>query len=375
MQPRDLPRAFQRILLDRWWRRSVYAAVALVLALLSLLPPPYIGRARILPSNPSTLLASSVGGAGSRVSDFSALLGGGGRAIELYLAIAQSADIRDEVIAKLHLAGPGLAYATHDDASLHLGKTVDVQSLPGSVLQIEAKTHDRDEALQLTRAFTEAIARHLRQINGEQVRVKQGLLAIRFREAAARLSRAQGALNEFRRANRLSATPEAELGSAIAVKSGIEAKLQARLVELKTMQSLLGPDNAALQTAEIEVRSLREQLARATSPSNSAGGPNAGGLTELSTQYLDRYRDYLFAQSVYEVYSRLSEQVAVEDLSGRDAPTVQFIEGPHLDPGIHVNVWATAALGLLAVIALFTEVYAPVTGIGLRTSRTLDAGL
>ena len=355
----------RRALVDRQRRAIGYAVIALVLIVLALFPQPYIGRARILPRDPSSALGGAIGSAGGRLQDLGALLGGGGRAIDLYLAVAQSDDIRNEVIDRLHLAGPGARYATPEQASIHLAKTVDVQSLPGSILQIEAKTHDQDEALRLTRGFADAIARHLRNLNNEQVGVKQALLESRFREAAARLARAQAALNTFRRNNHISAAPDAELGSAIAIKSGIEARLQAKQIELQTLQGMLGPDNVRLRATETEIRGLRAQLAQAVSPSNNAGGPNAGGLTEISTQYLDIYRDYLFAQSIYEVYARVSEQVAVEDLSGRDAPTVQFIEMPHIDPGIHVNIWASAALVLLALVIVFVEIYAPATGINL----------
>ena len=365
--------AARDVLVDTRRRRLAYGALAFVLAVLACVPQPYLGRARILPRDPSAALGAALAGAGSRLPDIGALLGGNGRAIDLYLAIAQSADIRNEVIDKLHLVGPGAPFATQDDASVSLDKEVDVQSLPGGILQVEAKSHNSEEALRLTVAFSDAIARHLREINSQQVDVKQALLKERFRDAAARLAHAQAVLNDFRQRNRISAAPEAELGSAIAVKSGIEAQLQAKLVELKTMQEMLGPDNARLKSTETEVQGLRNQLASATSPDNSSGGPNAGGLTALSTQYLDVYRDYLFAQSIYEVYTRLSEQVAVEDLSGRDAPTVQFIETAHIDPGRHFNIWAIGALELLVLLALFTEVYAPATGINLWSPLKPDA--
>lgn len=355
----------QQVWLDRRRRRIGYVVLAALLALLAVFPQTYLGRARILPRDPASTLGAALSSAGGRIPDIASLIGGSGRAIDLYLAVAQSADIRSEVIAKLHLVGPDAPFATAEKASLYLDKVVDVQSLPGSILQVEAKTYDAEKSLRLTNAFTDAIARHLRSLNGDQVKVKQQLLEVRFRDAATRLAQTQAALNEFRKSNRISAAPEAELGSAIAVKSGLEARLQAKLVELKTQQELLGPDNVRLRATESEVEGLRNQLARATSPTATAAGPNAGGLTELSTAYLDRYRDYLFAQSIYEVYSRLSEQVAVEELSDKTAPTVQFIETPHIDPGWHFNVWATAGFELLVLLFAFTEIYAPATGIDL----------
>ena len=83
----------------------------------------------------------------------------------------------------------------------------------------------------------------------------------------------------------------------------------------------------------------------------------------------DKYRDYRFAQALYEVYARSSEEVAVETLAAETASDVQLIEAPRLDSDRKVNVPAVALLALLIALALFTEIYAPATGIDLRLSR------
>lgn len=355
-------------------RRRIFYVVSLaILALLTIFPRPYVGQARLLPRDPSSALGAALGGGASRVQDLSILFSGGVRVIDLYLAIAQSADVRNEVVDKLKLAGPDQQYPTRDAALVAVEREVDVESLPGGILQVVARTHDAQKSLGLTRAFSDAIAERLRKMNSEQIGVKQALLEQRFEQSSARLARAQGALNEFRRANRISAAPEVELGNAIAVKSGIEARLRAKQVELGTLQEVLGPDNEQLRTVQAELSGLRQQLARATSPSDSAGGPNAGGLTELSTQYLERYRDYLFAQSIYDAYARASEQVAIEDLSGHNAPTVQYVEQPHLEPGIQFNTWAVAGLALLLLVIVFTDFYAPATGISLWFRKNIES--
>ncbi len=357
--------AVRHVMIDRRRRWLAYGGAALALGILAVFPQPHLSRARILPRDPSNALGSFLGASGDRLQDLGTLFGGGAHMIDLYLAIGESADIRYEVIDKLHLVGASGPYPTREKAALRIERDVDVQSLPGGLLQIQAKTHDAALSQRLTVAFTDAISRHLRAINSEQVGIKQNLLQERFKEASARLARAQAALNTFRSANRISAAPEAELTGAISIKAGLEAKLQAKLVELKTLQEMLGPDNPRLRTTETEVQGLRDQLAKTVNPADTSGGPNAGGLTQLTTKYLDLYRDYLFAQSVYSVYSRLSEQVAAEDLSDRSALTIQYVEVPHIDPGFHFNVWAVAALSMLGLIVLFVEFYAPATGIDL----------
>jgi capsule polysaccharide export protein KpsE/RkpR len=167
----------------------------------------------------------------------------------------------------------------------------------------------------------------------------------------------------------VSANPEAELGAALTVRTGLEAQLQAKLVELDTFQQFMGPENPRLLAVQSEVAELRKRLAQSVDPNTGAAGPNAGELTELTSQYVNLYRDYVFAQSIYQIYSRISEEVAVQELSGRTAATVQVVEAPHLDAWRHYNVSAVAALALLILAALFTEIYAPATGIVLWRSR------
>lgn len=349
-------------------RRIAYAVLAVVLAILCLFPQPYVGRAKVVPQEPTSPLSGALG-ASSGLQSFAALFGGGRRAIDLYLTIGQSEDVRNDVIHNLKLVGSSYKYATLRDARVRLERRVDIQSLPGGVIEIVTTTHDADESLKLTQAYASAIAERFKRLNEEQLTTKRKLVDERFGEAASRLAVAQSRLDAFRRRNRLSAIPEAELGAALTVRTGLEAQLQAKMVELDTLQQFLGPENPRLLGVQSEVRELRRRLAQSVSPATEAGGPNAGELTELASEYVNLYRDYVFAQSVYQIYTRVSEEVAVEELSGRTAATVQVIEAPHVDASRHYNIPAVAALALLALAVLFTEIYAPATGIELWRRR------
>lgn len=345
-------------------RRRAYALLAVLLAILCLFPQPHVGRAKIVPQETSSALAG-LGGGGGRMQDIAAMFGGGRRAIDLYLTIGQSEDVRSDVIRELKLVGSSWKYRSADAARVRLENSVDVQSLPGGVVEIKVTTHDPGESLRLTRAYAQAIATRFKVLNGEQLTTKRKLVDGRFREATTRLAQAQTKLDSFRRANRLSATPEAELGAALTVRAGIEAQLQAKLVEQETLERFMGPENPRLLAAQAEVRELRGRLSRSVAPGSDGGGPNAGELTALNSEYMNLYRDYIFAQTVYQIYSRISEEVAVDELSGRTASTIQTIEAPHVDAGRHYNVPAVGALALLVLLALFTEIYAPATGIAL----------
>jgi len=357
-----------RLLADTWRRRLGYAVAAAILAILCLFPQPFVGRTKLVPQDPGSLLNTGNG----RLQDIAAIFGGGRRGIDLYLTIGQSADVRDDVIRDLRLVGSGKNYTTLQQAQRRLVKRVDVQSLPGGIIEIKVKTHDADESLRLTRGYAAALANRLRALNHDQLQTKQALIASRSREAVTRLASAEGKLAEFRRRNGLSPSPESQLSAAITVRTGLEAELQGRLVELGALQQFLGPENPRLRTLQSQIAGLRSRIAQSVKPDDSAGGPNMGGLTELSNEYFNLYRDYIFAQSIYQVYMRLSEEFAVEELSGKTAETVQIIEAAHLDAWRHYNMSAVAALTLLGLLFLFTEFYAPATGIRLWRRKDLS---
>jgi uncharacterized protein involved in exopolysaccharide biosynthesis len=94
-----------------------------------------------------------------------------------------------------------------------------------------------------------------------------------------------------------------------------------------------------------------------------AGGPNVAGLTSVQLQYLNLYRKLRFQQAILEVYQRSAEQVEVETLAAESASYFQVIDPANLDPKRQYNVWAMALFGGIVLLALFTEWYAPATGL------------
>jgi hypothetical protein len=349
-------------------RRIGYAVAAAVLALLCLFPQPYVARAKLVPQDNNSIgLGSMMNALGGQLQGFAALFGGAKQPVDMYLAISRGTEVTDAVIASLKLVGPN-GYASPDKARVALAKQVDIHSLTGGIVEVEVRTHDAPQAQALTKAYVQAISDRIIALGRDRVRRKRDVVKQRFQEAAGRVVQTETALNAFRRRNRL-AEPEAQLGSALSLRAGLEAQLQAKLVELQTLQRFQGEENPQLQAVQSEVASLRGQIARTASPSAGAAGPNVAGLSEVSGEYLNLYRDYRFAQALYEVYARSSEEVAVETLAAETASDVQLIEAPRLDPERKYNIPAVALLALLIALAAFTEIYAPATGIDLRLRK------
>lgn len=360
------PAILRRVRDDSRSRRIAYGVVLAILVVLCFVPRPYVARAKLLPQDSSSSglgqLFNSVGG---QASSLASVLTGSKPQSDLYQIIGRSSVVTGDVIKALHLVGPGRLYATDHAARVALGHKVDIHLLLGGVVEVETTSRDPDLALRLTSAYMDAISNRISGLGRNTAHRKSKIVEDRFKDASQRVAETSARLDQFRRQNHL-ASPEAELGSQIALRSGLEAQLQAQLVQQQTLRQFAGPDNPELQANQTQIASLRAQIARMATPTTGGAGPNVSGLSELSSEYLNLYRDYRLAQALYEVYARANEQTAVEALVADSESYMQVIEPPNVDAERHYNMFAVALLGLVAALALFTELYAPATGLRWR---------
>lgn len=349
-------------------RRLVYIVLALILAVLCVFPRPWVARGKIVPDNASASALSSVFGAlgGGRVQNFATLFGDRGT-VEIALSIARSQSIADEVIQRERLVAPG-SFDSLRAAQLALADRVKVYSLTGGMLEVQTRSSDPDWALRLTRAYLKTIAKRLADYGTEQNARKRRIVEDRMREAISRLARAEAELNAFKRINRLP-DPEQELGAQLSLRTGLEGQLRAKLVQLASLSQTAGNENPALIVLETEIAALRRQIAAATQRSSSDTGLSASGISAISLQYANLFRQYTFAQNIYDIYSRSAEEVAVQDIVAQDVGQAALVDPPHVDVERYYNSWALALLGLLALGIFVGEFYGPATGMWRLSQR------
>jgi hypothetical protein len=346
-------------------RRIVYLLLAVVSAILIFLPKPYVARTKIVPQDTSASAASTtalLGALGGNAQSIGSLLTGGRPSNDLYLIIGRSDSVKADVINRLGMVGPNAPFQSQRKAMLWLERHVDVHLLLGGVMEIETKLYDPDRARAITGTYAEAIGSHLARYGRQIISNKRRIVDERIRDSSQRVALAEAEVSEFRRSHNL-AEPEQQLGAALSQRADLEAQLQAKEVEYQTLSRLRGPESAELLALGSDIAGLRQQIARSTTPSSEIGGPNVAGLTAVQLRYLDLYRNLRFQQAMYDVYQRSAEQVAVESLAAESASYIQTIDPAHVDPDRHYNIWAIGLFGGIVLLALFTEWYAPVTGL------------
>ena len=363
------------IVRDTRKRRLAYLVLSIIMGILIFFPRPYVARAKIVPQDTSATAASTtslLGALGSNTQSIGSLLTGGRPSNDLYLIIGRSDSVADDVIKSLNWVGPGKRFSSNRQAKLFLDRHVDVHLLLGGVMEVETKLYNADDALKITTAYEHAVSRQLASFGRQIIQNKQRILAQRFRDSLNRVSKAEVALDAFRRAHNL-AEPEQQLGSELAQRAALEAQLQAKRVELQTKSQFRAPESNEIEAIRSDIAGLQAQIARTARPATSAAGPNVAGLTALSLRYLNLFRDLKFQQSIYDIYQRSAEQVEVEALASESASYIQVIDPAYIEPHRQFNLWAVAGLFVVLLAAAFTEWYAPATGFYVRRTETRNA--
>lgn len=358
------------IIRNPWYRRIGYFIAALIAAFFIFFPQPFLARAKIVPQDTGATAASTtalLGQLGPGTQGIGSLLSGGRPSNDLYLVIGRSDTVARDVIKRLKLVGPNAMFATERKARLWLDKKVDIHLLLGGVMEVEAKLYDPDLATRLTSAYARAISDSLASFGEQLINNKRRLVESRYQDATQRVAAAEAAVDSFRRRNNL-AEPEAQFGAALSQRTGLEAQIKAKEIELQNLLQFRGPESNELQAARSELAALRGQLARAIAPGQGAAGPNLAALTSVQFRYLALYRDLRFQQGIYDIYRRSAEQIAVEELAAESASYIQVIDPAGLSPDRQYNVWAIAAFALIVLMALFTEWYGPATGLFRRSA-------
>ena len=357
-------------------RRLAYLVVALVSAVLIWFPQPYVANARIVPQDTSASAASTtslLGALGSGSQSIGSLLSGGRPSNDLYMVIGRSDSVKTDVVRGLGLVGPDAPFASERKATLWLGRHVDIHLMLGGVMEIETKLYDPDEALRVTSTYAVIIGRHLASFGKQLIINKRGVVQKRYADSLDRVAKAEADISAFRRANRL-VDADDELTAGLVERANLDGRLKARQVEYQALSQVRGPDSAELMSARTEIAAMQAQIARTTSPTMTATGPNIAGLTLVQLRYLDLYRNLKFQQAMYAIYQRSAEQVAVEELASESASYIQTIDPAHIDPARHYNIWAIAIFAGALLMALFTEWYAPTTGLMRRPQSVVGAG-
>lgn len=297
-----------------------------------LITPTFTATTTILPpqqqQSTAAMLVSQLGGLAS-------LAGAAGfnlkNPADLYVALIKSRTIADRIIDRFKLMQVYEA-ELRQTARKALERATGVSTGKDGLITIEMDDTDPKRAADIANAYVEELFR----LNGDlaitDAQQRRVFFEKQLKTAQENLNKAEVALAEV-------GVPETLLKSSPqAIVAGIarlQALVTAQEVKLSTMRGYVTEQSPEYQRAQRELSSLRAQLAQA--------GPSQPAKGTQRADYLNRYRDYKYQQTLFELMLQQYEAARLDE--AREGAAIQVV-----DPAVPPERKSKPKKALIAVL-------------------------
>ncbi|MGA8274517.1 MAG: GNVR domain-containing protein [Candidatus Sulfotelmatobacter sp.] len=357
----------------RFMVRFVLIAAVLAIVISLLLPVRYEGQVVLLPPAQNSSIASSLmGQLGGALGSLATLAGGGlglKNPADMYVSLLKSRTVEDGMIQRF-----GLMNEYHEKKMSSTRKELErrstiVAGTKDGLIRLTIEDHDPRRAAELANgyvdefrklsaslAITEAARRRL-FFQQELQQSKDNLTAAE--EAMAKTQQSTGVLQ-------IDSQARALIESAAILRAQVVAKQ----VEIEGMRSFATDDNPNVVLAKQELAALQSQLERVAGSKSDTGSDinlSKGRVTQAGMEYLRRYRDLKYQETVYELLAKEFEVAKLDE--AREGSIIQVVDAA-VPPDKKSSPHRTLIVIGMTILSFFVGVFWLV--VGRRFLRTLE---
>jgi tyrosine-protein kinase Etk/Wzc len=316
-------------------RKRTIATAVLATAVVStivafVIPVKYSAEAVILTpqqSQPSlsALTALAGGGAGAGLSSLSLLSGFGlHTATDLYIGILESRTIGDKLIAKFdlrHVYRQKDAYGTRK----RLAQNTTIKAGRNTLIHIRVEDHDGRRAAALANAYVEELSLQNSTVALTEASQRRLFYEHELAKEKDALAAAEIAMRDTQQSTGL-IVPGGQAEALIRSVSQLRLEILNRQAQLEGMKSYVSDDNPRFQMIKRELGTLQAELARLERGNHQPGTPDvaAGQLPQAGLEYLRKYRDVKYHETLYELLAKQYEAARLDE--AKSAPLVQLVD-------------------------------------------------
>jgi tyrosine-protein kinase Etk/Wzc len=313
--------------------RFVLISAVLATILAFVLPIRYEAKIVLLPPSQNSSIASAllgqIGGAGSLGALGSlASLGGLGmkNTTDMYVSFLTSRTVEDAMIQRFGLREEYREKKMTDTRKVFERRTSVVAGTKDGLIRISFEDRDPKRAAELangyvdefrklsaTLAITEAARRRV-FFEGQLQQAKDDLAAAE--EAMRKTQQSTGVLQIDSQARAL-----------IESTAMLRAQVVAKEVQIQSMRSYAAEDNPMLVVVKQQLAALQSQLEQLASSQHDEGSDivlSKGRVTEAGLEYIRRYRDLKYHETVFELLAKELEIAKLDE--AREGEIVQVVD-------------------------------------------------
>ena len=280
-----------------------------------LIAPTYTAKTKfLLPQQQQSSAASMLASLGS-LGGLAGAVGGIKNPADQFIAYMNSDTLQDSLIDRFKLLERN-EVKTKTDARLALTGRVRVASGKDGLMSVEVDDKDPQFAADLANAYVEELAKLLGKLATTEAQQRRLFFEKQLTQAKDKLIQSEIALKATGvSGNVLKSNP----ASAAASVAGLQAALTAQEVKLGVMRGYLAETAPDFKQAMIELASLRAQLGK-----QEKDTPSAGGAATKEGDYITKYREFKYHETLFELFSKQFEIAKVDE--ARERAVIQVLD-------------------------------------------------
>lgn len=306
------------------------ALVATIVAFI--LPVRYEGKVVLLPPAQNSSLGSSLIGQLGNLGALGSIasLASGGLGIknpsDMYVALITSRTVEDAMIKRFNLMQEYREKRLSDARKELENRTSVSAGAKDGLIRLSVEDHDPARAAELANGYVEEYRKLSATLAITEASRRRLFFEQQLAQTKDNLTAAENAMTQTEQSTGVLQI-DSQARTLIESAAILRAQVAAKQVQIQGMRAYAAEDNPDLILAKQELAALQSQLARIASSPNDPGSDinlSKGRVTQAGMEYLRRYRDLKYQETVYELLAKEFEIAKLDE--AREGSIVQIVD-------------------------------------------------
>jgi tyrosine-protein kinase Etk/Wzc len=353
--------------------RFVLGAALLAVAIALLLPIRYEAKVVLLPpSSQSSSIASALlgqlGNLGS-LGSLSAVAGGLGMKTptDMYVSLLKSRTVEDATIQRFGLMGEYHEKRLSDARKEFERRTEVVSGQKDGLIRVTVEDREPKRAAELANGYVEEFQKLSASLAITEAARRRLFFEQQLQPAKEQLAAAEESMRKTQQSTGVLQI-DSQARALIESTAVLRAQVVAKEVQIQGMRSFATEDNPDLVLAKQQLSALQSQLEHLAGSQHDTGSDivlSKGRVTGAGMEYLRRYRDLKYNETVYELLTKELEIAKLDE--AREGEIVQVVDTA-IPPDKKSSPHRTLIVIGMTVLAFFVAVFWVIVREGLQRS-------
>ncbi|MGB0008627.1 MAG: GNVR domain-containing protein [Candidatus Sulfotelmatobacter sp.] len=342
--------------------RFVVGAAVLAAIVSLLLPVQYEAKIALLPPAQNSSIGSSLLGQLGSIGALGSLasLAGGSLGIknpaDMYVSLLQSRTVEDAMIQRFGLMKEYHVKKMSEARKAFEYHTTAVAGTKDGLIRLTVEDHDPKRAAELANGYVEEFRRLSASLAITEAARRRLFFQQQVEQAKQSLTAAEDAMTKTQQSTGVLQI-DSQARALIESAAVLRAQVMAKEVQIEGMRSFATDDNPNLVLAKQQLAALQAQLERVAGSQSDAGSDinlSKGRVTGSGMEYLRKYRDLKYQETVFELLAKEYEVAKLDE--AREGSIVQVVD-PAVPPDTKSSPHRTLIVLGATIVAFFVAVF------------------